>query len=130
MEITKSVGSADAMGSIKASQHNYGEVKTLEGPTVEELYREHDEIRTKALNAYSYAASKCEKNLMSAHPVRLSCALNFAVFKYEYMDEKQEAIAYLNKAVEVALKRIDNVKDEQDKEDSETILELMRENIT
>ena len=82
-----------------------------DGYTMEELKNEFDEIKAKALKVYSYAQHKAEKNLMSAHPVRLGIALNFAVFKFEIGDE-QEAVNFAKKAIDVAMKKIDSVKDE------------------
>ena len=51
---------------------------------MEELEFELDDNKQKALKSYSFAMHKAEKNLISSHPVRLGCALNFAVFQYEY----------------------------------------------
>ena len=99
-----------------------------DGATLIELEDEFNDIKSRALKAYSFAQYKAEKNLMSAHPIRLGAALNFSVFKYEYEDE-DEAIAFAKKAIEVAMKKIEAVKDDQDREDSNTILDLLRENI-
>ena len=74
-------------GKTPAKDNVNEEDKADEGPNLEELTKEYDDLKAKCLKAYSYAQHKAEKNLMSAHPVRLGVALNFSVFKYEFMDD-------------------------------------------
>ena len=44
------------------------------------LRKQADDMKEKALKAYSFATHKAERFLVPAHPVRLSIALNFGVF--------------------------------------------------
>lgn len=47
---------------------------------IEEVEKELEYLKGKALKCYSFALHKAEKGLISANPTRLSVALNMAVF--------------------------------------------------
>ena len=47
---------------------------------MEEIQKELEYLKSKALKCYSFALHKAEKGLISANPTRLSCSLNFSVF--------------------------------------------------
>lgn len=72
---------------------------------------------------------KAEKNLKPSDPVRLSLALNFSIFQFNGLKDKAEAIKITNKAVEQGAIKMDQLTDEMDKNDSRTIIELLRENL-
>ena len=55
-----------------------------EGPPLNELQEDFDDIKSRASKCYAFAQHKAEKNLMSAHPIRLGIALNFSVFRYDH----------------------------------------------
>ena len=42
--------------------------------------KDQDELKFKALKAYSYATVKAEKSILSSHPTRLALALNYSIF--------------------------------------------------
>ena len=96
---------------------------------LDELVKEYDEVKQRALKSYSLAMHKAEKNLISSSPVRLSVALNFAVFQYEFMDDANESIRFTRKAVDVAMKKIDQQMDPDDHAEALQIIELLKENI-
>lgn len=57
-----------------------GEREQILLPNVDQLQREYEELKQKALKSYSFAVHKAEKNLIASHPVRLGIILNFSVF--------------------------------------------------
>jgi len=59
------------------------------------------------LKCYSFALHKAEKSLISANPVRLSIALNFSVFHFDSMKDKETAVKMAQKAIEVGLKKVE-----------------------
>ena len=108
-----------------------GEQEQVILPNIDALEREYDDLKQKALKSYSFAVHKAEKNLIASHPVRLGIALNFSVFQYEHQYVEYEAnVKAVTKAIEGAQKKMDNIRNDQDREDSKTIVSLMRENLT
>ena len=81
---------------------------------MEEIKKELEYLKGKALKCYSFALHKAEKGLLSANPTRLSCSLNFAVFQMECLKDKDAAIKTCQKAIDVGLKKIDTIEDEFD----------------
>lgn len=67
--------------------------------------------------------------MIPSHPVRLGVVLNFSVFQYEHNHERNNTMKTVQKAIESAMKKMDNLKDDQDREDTRTIIDLMRENL-
>lgn len=55
--------------------------------------------------------------------------MNSAVFYWDVMDEKENALTTAKQAVEVGMKTIEKVDNEDDKEDALRLLEMLRENI-
>mmetsp|Transcript_15727 Transcript_15727/g.24163 ORF Transcript_15727/g.24163 Transcript_15727/m.24163 type:complete len:87 (-) Transcript_15727:180-440(-) len=60
-------------------------------PRIEDLENMREDMKSKSLKSYSFATHKADKNLISAHPVRLSIALNFSVFTYECLNDRDQA---------------------------------------
>ena len=93
------------------------------------LEHEQKDFQEKALKCYSFALHKAEKSLISANAVRLSIALNFSVFHCDCLKDKDTATKMGTKAIEVALKKIDQLSDEKEMNDSKTLIDLIRENL-
>ena len=81
----------------------------------------------RALNSYNDGIEKADQ-LSSADPTRLSLQLNFAVFCFENLQEKEQAITMASQAFEDAISDIDNL-DKAKASESATILQFLRENI-
>ncbi|KAG0335500.1 14-3-3 protein [Podila humilis] len=67
--------------------------------------------------------------LLPTHPIRLGLALNYSVFKYEILQEKQQA---LDTAKDAFLKALEGSEQspEENYRDSKLILQLLRDNLT
>lgn len=81
------------------------------------------------MKAYSFGTQKAEKGIISSSPYRLGLALNFAVFHAEIMQDTDEAIKIATRAVNVGMKKLDHLEDENDRQDADTIIELLNENL-
>ena len=79
--------------------------------------------------AYGDAQKVAEKDLAVTHPIRLGLALNYSVFKYEVMNEPEEACKMARSAFEDAIAELDNVAEDSYK-DSTLIMQLLRDNLT
>ena len=86
-----------------------------------ELIRTKEEARKSYVEADSIELPPC-------NPVRLGLVLNFSVFYYEILKNKQTAIEYADKALTVALERIDDL-GEEDFREAKTVIELLKENL-
>ena len=82
-----------------------------------------------ALKSYSLATLKAEKFLSPAHPTRLSTCLNYAVFQWECVNDREAALTMLNDIMETAPEAMEEIEDEAEAADSTTLLELINENI-
>ena len=93
------------------------------------LRKQADDMKEKALKAYSFATHKAERFLVPAHPVRLSIALNFGVFQFEVVQDPETAKKTTRQAAELASKKLDQLTEERDLADSKIIIDLLRENL-
>jgi len=82
-----------------------------------------------ALESYQAAMKMAEAELSPTDPIRLGLALNFSVFHYEIMTDKQAACQMAQKAFDEAIQELDNVTEETYK-DSTLIMQLLRDNLT
>merc|ERR1712038_1117297 len=82
-----------------------------------------------ACEAYKAAQEVASKDLAVTHPIRLGLALNFSVFEYEVMEQKEEACKMARTAFEEAIAELDSVSEESYK-DSTLIMQLLRDNLT
>ncbi len=96
---------------------------------VSELEPIKEDFRQKALKCYSFAQLKADKGLISANPTRLSVALNFSVFHWDCMEDRDEALKLAKKAREVGQKTLEKLDDEDEVTDTTKILEMLRWNI-
>jgi 14-3-3 protein epsilon len=73
------------------------------------------ETRTKsadaAHNAYKDATAIATTDLVVTDPIRLGLALNFSVFYYEVLENRDEACKMANQAFEDAMGEVDNITD-------------------
>ena len=81
----------------KEQENKETEVQAVDAPILEplltpeqlqELSKERDSFKEKALKAYSYGQEKADGNILACNPIRLGITLNYAVFKYEVLKEK------------------------------------------
>jgi len=79
--------------------------------------------------AYDDAMTEATKELSVTHPIRLGLALNFSVFHYEVLDNREEACKMARTAFEDAIAELDNVAEDSYK-DSTLIMQLLRDNLT
>lgn len=97
------------------SEFATGQLKTSSGSNAETSY----------LQAFEVAKNE----LPPTHPTRLGLALNFSVFYYEIIQEKEKACEMAKAAFDEAVPELDNISEESYK-DSTLILQLLRDNIT
>ncbi len=91
--------------------------------------KQRDDAANSADAAYGEAQKVAEKDLAVTHPIRLGLALNYSVFKYEVMNEPEEACKMARSAFEDAIAELDNVAEDSYK-DSTLIMQLLRDNLT
>lgn len=82
-----------------------------------------------ALEAYKSASEIADKELPPTHPIRLGLALNFSVFYYEIIDNKDNACNLAKKAFDDAIAELDTLSEDSYK-DSTLIMQLLRDNLT
>ena len=80
----------------------------------EKLYKEAYDIALKDINIYN--------------SVRLGLALNYSVFEYEIMDNKNEAYEIAQKAYDDAMKMVDDVEKKRTS-DNLLLIQLLKENL-
>jgi 14-3-3 protein len=85
--------------------------------------------KTDALGAYDEACKLAEKSLNACNSIRLGLALNFSVFHYEVMQDVKRACELGDKALQDALDKLDDC-DEETFRDAQSIIELLRENLS
>lgn len=90
---------------------------------------EKEEAATKARNSYEEAYKIASNGLDATHPIRLGLALNYSVFYYEILSEREKACDMAKNAFDDAISGLDNVSDEYYK-DSTLIMQLLRDNLT
>uniref|UniRef100_A0A7S3JEB4 14-3-3 domain-containing protein n=1 Tax=Euplotes harpa TaxID=151035 RepID=A0A7S3JEB4_9SPIT len=90
---------------------------------------EKEDAATKSKNSYQEAHLIAEKDLEATHPIRLGLALNYSVFFYEILQEREKACEMAKTAFDDAISGLDNVSDEYYK-DSTLIMQLLRDNLT
>lgn len=90
---------------------------------------ERDDAAIKSRDSYEEAHKIAEKDLDATHPIRLGLALNYSVFYYEILQEREKACDMAKNAFDDAISGLDNVSDEYYK-DSTLIMQLLRDNLT
>ena len=88
-----------------------------------------EKTKNDALSAYHEAQIISEKSLNACNSIRLGLALNFSVFHYEVMQNVTKACELGDKALQDALDRLDDC-DEETFRDAQSIIELLRENLS
>jgi 14-3-3 protein epsilon len=92
---------------------------------------EIDEKKTEnidnALNSYKQATELAVK-LPTTHPMKLGLALNYSVFYYEILNDKQTAFKIASEIFNMANNQLEKTEENQYK-DSLAILQLLKENI-
>ena len=87
-----------------------------------------EKIKVGALENYTIANNTCQ-SLNPCNSIRLGLALNFSVFHYEVMNNRQKACDIGEKALCDALEKIDDV-DEETFKNAKLIIDLLKENLT
>ena len=95
-----------------------------------EVYREdkQKEAVQKAEESYK-AASEAATNLKTTHPIRLGLALNYSVFYYEIIENRDRACRLAKHAFDDAIADLDTLPPDIYK-DSTLIMQLLRDNLT
>mmetsp|Transcript_91161 Transcript_91161/g.209001 ORF Transcript_91161/g.209001 Transcript_91161/m.209001 type:complete len:243 (+) Transcript_91161:53-781(+) len=83
----------------------------------------------KARRFYDEATAAISAGLSPTDPIRLSWALSRAVWSYEILNQKEEAVRVARQAFEDAIAELDNVSEESYK-DSTLMMQLLRDNLT
>jgi len=79
--------------------------------------------------AYKAAEKEATTNLKSTDPIRLGLALNYSVFFYEILKNKELACKTAKDAFDDAISDLDSLHDSSYK-DSTLIMQLLRDNLT
>ena len=87
-----------------------------------------DAAKNGAQSAYQDAEAACE-SISPTHPIRLGFALNYSVFLYEVLENREDACKMAKTAFDNAISELDNLPEEKYK-DSTQIMQLLRDNLT
>ena len=92
---------------------------------------EKQKAADKALTAYKEASDLAlgEMGLPTTHPIRLGMALNFSVFYYEILNDREKAVKLAKNAFDEAVSELDSLSEDSYK-DSTLIMQLLRDNLT
>ena len=95
-----------------------------------EVYRDtqQKEAINKAEEAYGMA-SEVAQGLKTTHPIRLGLALNYSVFYYEIIENRDKACRLAKNAFDDAIADLDSLPPDTYK-DSTLIMQLLRDNLT
>ena len=93
-----------------------------------EVFTDNKEYKTKSKEAYEDAWKAAEEDIPVCHHVRLGLALNFSVFYFEIMSDKEKACQLAKQAFEAAIEEMDKLEEEY-KRDSTFIMQLLRDNL-
>lgn len=84
--------------------------------------------RQLALDAYQKATDAANSSLAPTHPIRLGLALNFSVFYYEIMKEREKGFQLARQAYDEAVTELE-VLDDDGYRESNLIVRLLRDNL-
>ena len=95
-----------------------------------EFVQSNSEYCDKSLTAYKTASDIAigEDGLATTHPIRLGLFLNFSVFFYEILGEKNKAAELAKNAFDDAIVQIDTLSEDYYK-DTSLIMQLLRDNL-
>ena len=88
---------------------------------------DREKMKQSAKEAYT-KAFEAAQNLSPANPTRLGVILNFAVFKYEHADEKDDAKVMVKNAIQSSSTEINNLS-ETTKQESISVITVMQKNL-
>jgi len=88
-----------------------------------------EDCKKSAGDSYKEAYEIAEGAMKSTDPIRLGLALNYSVFFYEIVDNKQNACELAKKAFDDAISELDTLSEDSYK-DSTMIMQLLRDNLT
>ena len=92
-------------------------------------YNPNDSNKNNCKKYYENAYEIAKNSLRSTHPTRLGLALNFSVFYWEILDEKEKACQLAKNAFDTALQNLDEL-NAQNYKNSTLIMQLIRDNLT
>jgi len=90
--------------------------------------KKRSQAQTKAFESYQLALND-GKDLPATDPILLGLALNFSVFYYEIMNDKDKACEMAKKYFDAAIPLIEKLEGEEYK-DTTLILQLLRDNLS
>ena len=82
-----------------------------------------------AADVYQEAWEFSRAELEPTHPIHLGLALNYSVYYFEIMDDKEKACQLAKSAFNDAISMLDSLKEDSYK-DSTLIMQLLRDNLT
>jgi len=82
-----------------------------------------------AADVYQEAWEFSQAELEPTHPIHLGLALNYSVYYFEIMDDKEKACQLAKSAFNDAISMLDSLKEDSYK-DSTLIMQLLRDNLT
>lgn len=89
---------------------------------------EFEESKNNAQRIYKEAYDLALANITIYNSIRLGLALNYSVFEYEIMDNKNEAYDIAQKAYDEAMKVVDDVEKDRTS-DNLLLIQLLKENL-
>ena len=89
---------------------------------------EFEEAKNNALKIYKESYDMAVKDINIYNSIRLGLALNYSVFEYEIMDNKNEAYDIAQKAYDDAMKVVDDVEKDRTS-DNLLLIQLLKENL-
>ena len=87
-----------------------------------------DEAKDKAEKIYKEAYDLALKEISIYNSVRLGLALNYSVFEYEIMDNKNDAYNIAQKAYDEVMKVVDDLEKDRTSENL-LLIQLLKENL-